>query len=668
MSLSWYWPLASRGNAGGRQDLGIDDFGDDPLGNLSREIIQNSLDARSGEAPVKVEFSLFKTDINAFNGLQDYAEYVIGWINEDKNRNESEVKEREFMDRIIKALRRAENDGVIWLRISDKNTKGLCGVSQPIKRQMPWFAFINGSGKDVKEDGSGGSKGLGKASIFLNSEIRTIFVSTSTINGELGNIGYARLVAKDVAADENGNPDWTQGIGYCVSEEAKSKKLNTPNEGLLNLDPEFTRENDEYGTDIFVPFFRVEDGWASKMIGEAIFSFLPAIFDGDLEVSFKDSLKNYNYSVNKDNLHLHINSPDYFEDDKQRKIAYELYKTLKDPSYRLKSKENTNRELEILISTSPVTALNRVYTYRWKTKMKIKDFRTNSSLPYTAIILIKGDEICNELKSVEDASHRKWSKEKYKETNYSRDVIYNAVDSIKDFAETQLSNIESANFKGASDFDWASNEGWKSDSESDTLDGTANEDLGLPTEEIRFEISKKKPSQNKKKPRKPKASVFEDEGDAEGYIEGLGIENENGEEIGSHPEGSNAGGSNSPHPGDTENSIYEDEDGQKMMIRKSVSTISSKMPAKNLDEGLFELMFAPSKSGDDVEIEILKSGYGDETEPVTILEASLNGQELSVNKNKIYLSAIKKGETYKIKLKLKEHKIYVWEVNVNANE
>lgn len=668
MSLSWYWPLANRGTAGGRQDLGIDDFGDDPLGNLSREIIQNSLDARSGEGPVKVEFSLFKASADSFNGLGDYFDYIVGWINEDNKRKQSETKEREFMDRIIKALREAEKNGIIWLRISDRNTKGLCGVSNPVERQKPWFAFINGSGKDVKEDGSGGSKGLGKASIFLNSEIRTIFVSTSTIDGELGNIGYARLVAKDVIDDGTGNRDWTQGIGYCVSEEAKAKKLNTPNNGLLNLDPEFTRENNDFGTDIFVPFFRVEDGWASKMIGEAIISFLPAIFDGDLEVAIKDSLKNYNYSINKDNLSLNIKRQDYFDNEKQGKIAFELYKTLMDPSHRLKSKADTSRELEILISTNPITALNRVYTYRWKTKMKIRDFRTNSSLPYTAIILIKGDEICNELKSVEDASHRKWSKEKYKETNYCKDVIYQAVDSIKEFAENELSKIESANFKGSSDFEWASNEGWKSDSDSDTLDGTANEDLGLPTEEIRFEISKKKPSTTKKKPRKPKATVFEDDGDAEGYVEGLGIENENGEDIGSHPEGQNAGGTNSPHPGEIENSIYEDEDGQKMMIRKPVSTISSKMPAKNLDEGLFELTFSPSKSGEDVEIEILRSGYGSDSEPTTILEASLDSEYLKTSKNKIYLSSIKKGETYRIRLKLKEHKIYVWEVNINANE
>ena len=139
--------------------------------------------------------------------------------------------------------------------------------------------------------------------------------------------------------------------------------------------------------------------------------------------------------------------------------------------------------------------------------------------------------------------------------------------------------------------------------------------------------------------------------------------------IGSHPEGHNNDDFNHPHPGPNEVNVFEDEEnGQKMMLRKPVSTISSKMPARNVSEGLFELFFSPSKSGEDVEIEILKSGSGDENEPITILEAILDGQELETKENKIYMPSMKKGILYRIKLKLKEHRIYVWEVNVNANE
>ena len=672
MSLSWYWPLARRGNAGGRQDLGIDDFGDDPLGNLAREVIQNSLDARKGQEPVKVEFTLFKTEASAFRALEDYLfNYVQDWLERDKKKEKPEIKERALMEKIFQAFIKSQSKGITWLRISDKNTKGLCGVSSPMERQMPWFAFINGSGKDVKEDGSGGSKGLGKAAIFLNSAVRTIFVSTSTVLGEKGYIGYARLVAKDVDDDGRGFRDWTQGIGYCVEEEIKNQELNTPNHGLLNdIDPNYSRDENEYGTDIYVPFFLAEEEkWASKMMGEAILSFLPAINDGDLEITINDPTHTDYLEVSKSNLFMAIKNPINFEKDSSMQAAQELYKTLNHPYATVVRNAGEGRELNILISLNSSTALNKVFPYRWKTKMRIEVFKTNSSIPYTAIILIKGNELCDELKSVENAAHNKWSKKKYRDTNYSKETISAAIDSVKDFAEQELEKLEDGDYGQSSDFEWANDEGWNSDASSDTLDGTANEDLGLPTEEIVFEPVKVRETPRKKKPKKPKATLQDPEGEAEGFTEGKGVENEKGNMIGSHPEGHNNDDFNHPHPGPNEVNVFEDEEnGQKMMLRKPVSTISSKMPARNVSEGLFELFFSPSKSGEDVEIEILKSGSGDENEPITILEAILDGQELETKENKIYMPSMKKGILYRIKLKLKEHRIYVWEVNVNANE
>ncbi len=668
MSLSWYWPLARRGNSSGKEGIGFDEFSDDYLGNLTREVIQNSLDARKGNEPVSVEFSLFKTDASAFPAVQAYLfDYVNDWIERDKRKEKSAAKERLLMDKIFQCFLKSSQDGIVWLRISDKNTTGLRGVSTPMEENMPWFAFISGSGMDVKEIGSGGSKGLGKAAIFLNSAIRTIFVSTSTDLGETGNIGYAKLVSKRVDDDGRGHQDYTQGIGYCVSEENKNDEMNTPNEGLLNLDPSFIRDKDMFGTDIFVPFFFIEEVWASKMIGEAIISFLPALNDGDLEVIVNDTFGSNYFEVKKSNLYSAINNPLFFSKDSNMEIAKELYRTLNYPSVFAEEAVGTGRELKLLISSKSSTALNKVYSYRWKTKMRIEVFKTNVSMPYTAVLLIKGSELCEELKSVEDASHKKWSQQKYRDTNYSKEVIAKAINTVKDFAKEELEKIEESDYGKISDFDWANDEGWNSEESANTLDGTTNENLGLPTDEIVFEPIKKQDSSKKRKPRKPKATKVDPEGEADGYDEGRGFEAQ-GEELGSHPSGQNAGHENEPHPGTDDVDVLVDENGNKMMIRKPVSTISSKMPVKKIDEGLFDLIFVPSRSGEDVEIELLRSGYGDENEPATIISAFLDGISLPVFENKVYLDSIKKGQAYRISLKLKEHKIYVWEVNINANE
>lgn len=670
MSLSWYWPTTRGGKASGSEIPGFDAFGNDYLGNLAREVVQNSLDARRGTEPVKVEFSLFKTPAEQFPALEDFLfNYVKDWIDRDKNKEKSEAKERRVMDRIMKCFVQSQTKGIVWLRISDFNTTGLRGVSNPLNRQTPWFAFVWGTGKDVKGEGSGGSKGLGKSAIFLNSAIQTIFVSTSTDSGEVGNIGCALLVSKEVDDDGRGRPGYTNGDGYCVEQEYKEEELSTPNRGLMNLDTENPRKESDFGTDIYVPFFYADENWSSKMIGEIIISFLPAFKDGDLEVTISDPINHNFFNVKRDNLYDATTNPLYFEKDSTMEIAQELYKTLCYPTVTVPINLGNSRELTINISSKSAKALNRVYSYRWKTKMRIEVFKTNASIPYTAILMIKGDEICDQLKSVEDASHKTWEKQKWKLTDYDKGTISKAIDYVKNFAREELLKIEEGDYGNSSDFEWANDEGWNSEQNSDTLEGTANEDLGLPTDEILFDPPKKRdPKDKRRKPKKQKATDENPEGNAEAFFEGTGVENEEGQDVGSHPDGHNHDGGNNPHPGSDEVNIVEDEDGSKMMVRKRVSTISSKMPVKDIDKGLFNLIFTPSKSGADVEIEILKSGTADENEPVEIMQANIDGEPLEIKNNIISLPEVKKGAVYKIELTLKEHKIYVWEVNVYANE
>lgn len=665
-NLEWYWPASKRGTAGGKEGAGLDEFANDYIGNLAREIIQNSIDAKNEDKIVSVEFSTFKTKCDDFPGINDFfINYVKAWIEEDKKSDFSEEKERKFMERISQCFIRSQENGITWLRISDRGTTGLKGVSDPWNKRKPWFAFINGSGKDVKNEGSGGSKGLGKNAIFINSAIRTIFVSTKTIDSEEGNIGYAKLISKTIKEDENNQPDWTQGIGYCVTKEAKEQTLNTPNNGLLNLDSNYQR--DDFGTDIFVPFFFCEESWAKKLISEAIISFMPALIEGDLIVSVKDNEHGEYYEANSSNLYLRITDPSYFDKDSTRFLAEELYKTISYPTASNLYAQGTEKEMKIFISANSSNSLNKVYTYRWQAKMRIEMFSTDSTLPYTAVIYIKGKKLCDELKSIEDATHKSWNISKWKDSDYDRETLKEAKETVRNFAKNELQKIEDSDFGSTSDFEWATDEGWNSDSSSSTLEPTKNEEEGLPIEEISFEKTKKQKT-NEKRPRKPKATEFDEDGGASGFKEGRGIENDDGGDVGSYPEGKNDGKDNNPHPGPNETNIVVDDNGTKMMIRKPVSTISSRMPVKNIREGIFKLVFIPSRSGDDAEIEILKSGSANDNEIVKIISASINSNELLVRDNMICLDKIEANKKYEIIVKLNTKKIYTWEVNINANK
>lgn len=79
MNTNWHWRFA-RSNFGKQKGLNTGDaetFKKNPFWNFGREIIQNSLDARySDEAPVVVEFSLFKMNVKNIPDLDGLKEAV----------------------------------------------------------------------------------------------------------------------------------------------------------------------------------------------------------------------------------------------------------------------------------------------------------------------------------------------------------------------------------------------------------------------------------------------------------------------------------------------------------------------------------------------------------------------------------------------------------------
>ncbi|MCQ2795244.1 MAG: hypothetical protein MJ214_03465 [Bacilli bacterium] len=593
----------------------------------------------------------------------------MDWLDIDTKagKPKNQDKNREFMGNILSEFKKVENKNIVWLRISDSGTTGLNGVEKSEDQTKKWFSFIKGVGINTKEDDdAGGSKGVGKNAIFANSKIRTMFVSTYTDENEKGFIGVSKLITKTCKKEKGDEtPDWTYGVGYCVNDDDVSRKYMKPTKGELNLDTKFSRSEGQYGTDIFVPFFNSEfENWTKNLISEAIISFMPAILDGELEVIVKDKFDTYR--VDKMTLSSRVNDLNYFEKESIQNIANELYQTLVHPVSTFKYKPGTNKEMVLLVGASTPHALNKVYPYRWGTKLRIgKLTPATISKRFTAALLIKGSDICKKLRAIEDVTHMKWYKSKWVHSGYEKEEIARVYDSVIKFFNEKLEELEFDDTKTESDFSWAADAGWSSE-ETETLDGTKNEDSGLPSEEISFEAPKTK-KERKAKPRKKKASLPDENGDAESYIEGQGVEDENGESIGSHPEGENHGHGGEYRPGDKDILIDESEDGTKMMIKRNVKTIKSKMPVSDISKGKFNLSFTPSTSGTNVEVTIEKSGVSDETEDVSILSASFKGKKLKTEGNKIYMDNMNKGEEYKIELTLKEHKLFVWEVNVNAD-
>jgi len=668
VNLTWHFPLANRGNALGSSGSGVDQFSDNPFGNLSREIIQNSIDAKQSNKKAIVQFHYFQRNIEDFPAIHSFFDYLIKWQKHHLNANTVDEKEKIFVERAIRALNISSNNKMSWLRISDFNTKGLIGASDINNQNTPWFAFINGTGKNQKENRlSGGSKGLGKNSIFANSLFQTMFVSSYTEQNERASMGVAKLISL-VISDNTERPDWTQGVGFCIEDEEKAIKYVYPTNKLMNIDPNFERESNGFGTDIYVPGFLYDEEWKAEIISEAIISFMPAILAGELEIRVSDYYDK-THIIDEFSIADAVDNSLFFNKESRKKEAKQIYQTLtSDNKMIYENKDKPGFEMRLFLLQDELNATNYIYCYRLPTKMKIERRTANAQVNFTGVLLVYGEELAKRLRAIEDATHSKWSRTKWKDTPYSQSEIEEALKIVSNFVDEKCSIFGIGQEDEESDFDWAKNQGWVSEESVESLSGKKERDLGLPTKEVMFRFGDDPTTHKKRKPLKPKNNVISNDGNASSWVLGSGSLVASDTE-GSFPDGHNQGGEGSYHPSSQIEEVQESEEsGRKLMIRKTVTTADCRMPAVCPEDGRFTLLFTPTKTGENAEIEIFISGIAGDSEPAFIKSAKQDEQEVEYRKNVIYMPRIERNKEYRINLIFEETQNYIWEVNISADE
>lgn len=666
MSRIWNFPLSLHTQNSGTGGTGLDQFSGAPYNNLAREIIQNSLDARRNEnEPVVVEFHSFCTTIENVPGIDSLADYALRMYNQYSRGSSVSKEDKTVAQNAIKAIQQKK---VQWLRISDFMTTGLWGSSQLEDQNTAWFAFIHGTGRNQKRKKSGGSKGLGKNAIFVNSIIRSLFVSTYAHNKkneseEIASIGIAKLLSITDQTDKSPVPDWTQGVGYCVDDTPVAKKYNSPTNDFLNIDSSFDREAEGYGTDIFLPFFTADEDWQYCLIYETLISFMPAIYNGDLTVKITSDGPFPDLIIDAYNLVNRIN--DLPLSSSWRKEAKGIYDVL-NSNMTQTIVYKTNKpgfEMRLLLLQSNKDGLNTVYTYRFPTKMRIQKYNPPSSAGFTGVLYIEGDEICERLRAVEDATHSKWYVNKHKDSGYERDKINEAINAVEQFIFQECSRLGT---EGTAEYVNLDIAGWNSEEEISTMSPEKQEEFGLPSSEVVFD-SKVDSVKNSKRPRKRKSNRIDDKGNVESEIEDIGTIGE-GDKTALPPEGHNEGKGGEYHAGGGEEKFDPEKGTQIVIARRRVATVKSQMPAINPKEGLFDLIITPEKTCNDAFIEIVKSGVEGESESVTILAASSSDFEPKIVNNKIHVERLEKHQTYKVSVKLDEARNYIWEVNIDAED
>jgi len=170
MEIGWAFQPNQDKSWDGWNDPAIAGFKGNRLESLTREIIQNSLDAAaSTDGPVQVEFVeriLPADQIPDFGELRSTLKKC--WKHKDQE-GENAVAE------LRQAIECSEKERVPVLSIADYFTSGMPG---PCEHGTPFFSYLKAKGQSGGEQNRGGSHGIGKAAPLCASDLRTIFVST----------------------------------------------------------------------------------------------------------------------------------------------------------------------------------------------------------------------------------------------------------------------------------------------------------------------------------------------------------------------------------------------------------------------------------------------------------------------------------------------------------
>lgn len=271
----WRFVPLSKG-AKARDPMQDEFFQDQSIGDIEhaliRETVQNSLDARAGEAPVRIVFSLGKLT----------SEKASFWFPKEVQTHFSAKEIR------LASLPHWSDEACSYLTIEDFGTKGLEGqtnTTDPITGGN-FYHFFRAEGLSNKGDGKRGSWGVGKIVIPRTSRARSFFaITTRASDSKSYLMGQAILRHHTVDGTQYTPDGWfsldDDGLQIPFTSDEVTKKLNA--------DFRLTRK-DEPGLGLVIPWI-YEDHITLPRLASAIAReyFIP-ILAGNLVVEVVDHI------------------------------------------------------------------------------------------------------------------------------------------------------------------------------------------------------------------------------------------------------------------------------------------------------------------------------------------------------------------------------------------
>lgn len=432
MNAYWKFPSTGGGSISGLNETGITQFKSLPMQSVTKETLQDSLDARaSTNKPAIVKFSVFsmpRADLPDVEGLTK-----IFNLGEEYWKDHKEAK-KFFTDGKQLLLQ----DTITIMAIQDYNTKGLSNISSSKEgaNSGGWVALVRSTGITEKGPNASGSFGIGKHAPFAASKLQTVIYGTLNEEVQFGLQGVSKIASfKDI------DGEITQGTGYFGYVENNDFIPITKQQ---DIPKEFRRT--KQGTDKFIIGLSEVDNWEIEVLAEAVSSFMMAILENKLEVIIGD------FHLSKSTMAEAIKQIEKWDADH---LAIQFYQALTSPQHKkiigeFKTDKGTIEEIELYLLAAEGLK-RRIVLYRG-TGMKIYDrgqFRT--PIEFIGVMIVKGERLNAVLRKMEPPTHDKWDPNLFKENIKYAKKLHREINAWLNEQTRNLidvSDVESIELKG----------------------------------------------------------------------------------------------------------------------------------------------------------------------------------------------------------------------------
>lgn len=598
--MDWTFPINNGGQFHGIGDSGIDIFKGDPIKGLTREICQNSIDARvNDKTAVKIVFKSFEVDAEQLpqrNHLLKYYEQAYKFCQKQKF-----AKATKYFERTIPILRQNK---IQMLRISDFNTSGLIGADVAGENfTSPWFRLVRSVGSSDKSEGSIGAFGSGKQACFSCSDIQTVFYSTLDKHGVAAYQGVSKLIC---FMDDEG--DLHSDVGYY------SKENSMPINEQFVIDKEF--ERNEAGTDVYVASFKSTDiDWKKELIVAVLEGFFYAVKEGHLIVEIDNIII--------DSTHISELITTYKNDLSDK--TYDYYKILTDPDCTIRNFsyiEDNDVEIRMLLKQD---LHRRIAIVRFPGMKVFDKGNVSATVPFAGVCIIKGKKISKLLGGLENIQHNAWELSRYRDEPVIQADADSKIKRLYGDIKKLFNELKGQDTEGEIDPEIGD---CIPDpmSEKEETQETINDEVSVITDKKSALV---KPSADIEVSDDDGETEIEDDGPNGGTSGGLGIHNGNGHITPTPNPGSGSG----PRPGTTSDpNPPADEPKTKKKARRIPASI--RYVVEDTEAGKYEIYITPKVDIEEGQILIFMAAETDKYK-ADIRSAKVDGIDLKITENAI---------------------------------